>query len=132
MTTTLGAGLDYIDLQFLGERNIIASGLLSGREGVAIVDPGPSTTLPVLKRALTERGVELRDVRAILITHVHLDHAGATGSLVRECPNAMVFVHEIGAPHMANPSQADRQRLAALWRRHGAVVGRGAAGPCRA
>ena len=120
MRNALGVGLDYIDLQFLGERNIIASGLISGREGVAIVDPGPSTTLPALKGALAERGIELRDVRALLITHIHLDHAGATGSLLRDCPNATVFVHEIGAPHMVDPSKL----LASASRLYGADMDR--------
>jgi glyoxylase-like metal-dependent hydrolase (beta-lactamase superfamily II) len=101
----LGAGLDYFDLRFLGEPEIIATGLLSGREGVALIDPGPSTTLDTLKAAVAGRGISLSDVRAILLTHIHLDHAGATGSLLRECPNATVFVHEVGAPHLVDPSK---------------------------
>ena len=101
----LGAGLDYFDLRFLGEPGIIATGLLLGREGAALVDPGPSTTLAVLKQALTDRGLTLGDVRAILLTHIHLDHAGATGSLAAECPSAVVFVHEAGAPHLSDPSK---------------------------
>jgi glyoxylase-like metal-dependent hydrolase (beta-lactamase superfamily II) len=118
--TPLGVGLDYFDLKFLGEAQIIAAGLLSGREGVAIVDPGPSTTLPVLKAALADRGVGLADVRALLVTHIHLDHAGAAGSLVAECPNAMVYVHEIGAPHLADPSKL----LASASRLYGADMER--------
>ena len=101
----LGAGLDYIDLRFLGEPEIIASGLLMGRDGVAIVDPGPSTTLETLRSALLFRGSSVADIRAILLTHIHLDHAGATGSLMAECPQATVFVHEAGAPHLADPSR---------------------------
>jgi glyoxylase-like metal-dependent hydrolase (beta-lactamase superfamily II) len=101
----LGAGLDYIDLRFLGEPGIIATGLIAGREGVAIVDPGPSTTLATLKAALAARGAALADVRAILLTHIHLDHAGATGTLLPDCPAATVFVHEVGAPHLADPSK---------------------------
>lgn len=102
---SLGAGLDYFDLRFLGEPGIIATGLLSGHEGIAVVDPGPSTTLNTLKEAVAGRGISLSDVRAILLTHIHLDHAGATGSLLRECPNATVFVHEVGAPHLVDPSK---------------------------
>jgi glyoxylase-like metal-dependent hydrolase (beta-lactamase superfamily II) len=101
----LGAGLDYIDLRFLGEPGIIATGLIAGREGVAIVDPGPSTTLATLKAALAARGAALADVRAILLTHIHLDHAGATGTLLPDCPAATVFVHEVGAPHLADPAK---------------------------
>ena len=105
MTTPLGAGLDYFDLNFLGHPEVIATGLLSGRDGVALIDPGPSTTLATLEQALASRGIALGDVRAVLLTHIHLDHAGATGSLLDECPNATVYVHEIGAPHLADPSK---------------------------
>jgi glyoxylase-like metal-dependent hydrolase (beta-lactamase superfamily II) len=101
----LGAGLDYFDLKFLGEPGIIATGLLTGREGVALIDPGPSTTLPALRSALAARGASMDDVRAILLTHIHLDHAGAAGTLAAECRHATVFVHEAGAPHLADPSR---------------------------
>jgi glyoxylase-like metal-dependent hydrolase (beta-lactamase superfamily II) len=103
--TTLGTGLDYFDLRFLDQPGIIATGLVSGREGVAIIDPGPSTTLASLKQGLELRGMTFGDVRAILLTHIHLDHAGATGSLTALCPSARVFTHEIGAPHLADPSK---------------------------
>ena len=102
---TLAAGLDYVDLEFQGNPGIIATGILHGSQGVALVDPGPSTTLPVLTKALTDRGFAPADVRTILLTHIHLDHAGATGSLIEACPYAEVFVHERGAPHMADPSK---------------------------
>lgn len=105
MTERLGVGLDYFDLKFLGEPGIIATGLLTGPDGVALIDPGPSTTLPVLKAALAERGASLADVRGILLTHIHLDHAGATGTLLAECPGATVYVHEVGAPHLVDPSK---------------------------
>jgi glyoxylase-like metal-dependent hydrolase (beta-lactamase superfamily II) len=101
----LGAGLDFIDLEFLGQTGIIASVLLHGADGVAIIDPGPSTTLPALERGLKARGFSFQDVRAILLTHIHLDHAGATGALMERCPGAQVFVHERGAPHMVDPSK---------------------------
>jgi len=102
---TLGAGLDYFDLKFLGEPEIIATGLLTGPDGVAIVDPGPSTTLATLKSEVAARGARLADIRAILLTHIHLDHAGATGTLLQECPGAEVFVHEAGAAHLTDPSK---------------------------
>jgi len=102
---TLGAGVDYFDLRFLGSPGIIATGLLSGRDGVALIDPGPSTTLTTLRSAVAERGVAASDVRAILLTHIHLDHAGATGTLVGTFPNAVVFVHETGVPHLVDPSK---------------------------
>lgn len=101
----LAAGLDYIDLQFLGAPEIIATAVIHGPSGVALVDPGPSTTLATLRSGLARKGFAVSDVRQILLTHIHLDHAGAAGSLVKENPSIHVFVHEIGAPHMADPSR---------------------------
>ena len=100
---TLTSGVSYIDLQFLGVPRIIATAVLHGPGGVALVDPGPSSTLPALRAALAAAGMSIADVREIVLTHIHLDHAGATGTLVRENPAMRVYVHERGAPHMAEP-----------------------------
>ncbi len=100
----LAAGLDYIDVDFLGKPGLIATGVLHGAAGVALVDPGPTTTLETLVRKLEHKGMALGDVQAILLTHIHLDHAGATGVMIERCPHARVFVHAKGAPHMADPS----------------------------
>jgi glyoxylase-like metal-dependent hydrolase (beta-lactamase superfamily II) len=101
----LAAGVSYCDLQFQSRPRIVAAALLHGAGGAAIVDPGPSSTLPVLHAALAASGLSMRDVTALLLTHIHLDHAGATGSLVRENPDVRVYVHERGAPHMVDPSK---------------------------
>jgi glyoxylase-like metal-dependent hydrolase (beta-lactamase superfamily II) len=122
MTKALhSAVFSYVDLNFLGRPAIIATAVLASPSGVALVDPGPSTTLPTLLGALRQRGIELRDVRQLLLTHIHLDHAGATGTLLRDNPAIDVFVHERGAPHVIDPSRllssaerlygADMQRL---------------------
>jgi glyoxylase-like metal-dependent hydrolase (beta-lactamase superfamily II) len=103
--TTPATGLDYIDLNFLGHPEIIATAILQGAGGVALVDPGPSTTLETLRASLARRGIALGDVRQLLLTHIHLDHAGVTGSLVKANPAIEVFVHERGAPHMIDPSK---------------------------
>jgi len=105
VSSPLSSGLDYIDLTFLGEPGIIATALLHGPLGVALIDPGPSTTLPGLKKMLAAKGFALTDVRAILLTHIHLDHAGGTGTLLADCPHASVYVHERGAPHLVDPSK---------------------------
>jgi len=103
--TALGPGLDYVDLRFLGHTGVLATGILHGAEGVALVDPGPSTTLQTLERELASRGFDARDVRAILLTHIHLDHAGVSGSLTARCPNARVYVHANGARHLVDPTR---------------------------
>lgn len=87
---------------------------------MALVDPGPSSTLPMLRRHLLESGIGIGDVAAVLLTHIHLDHAGATGTLVRENPRLRVYVHESGARHMADPSKL----LASASRVYGDVMER--------
>jgi glyoxylase-like metal-dependent hydrolase (beta-lactamase superfamily II) len=101
----LAAGLDYVDLHFRGRPELIATAVLHGTAGVALVDPGPSTTLPTLEAELERKGIRLRSVGQILLTHIHLDHAGATGTILERYPNIDVFVHARGAPHLADPSK---------------------------
>ncbi|HMH39650.1 MAG TPA: MBL fold metallo-hydrolase [Gaiellaceae bacterium] len=100
-------GPDPLDLMHQGADRVIASYLLETNDGLALFDCGPSTCLPRLKAALLERGVELGDVRHLLLSHIHLDHAGAAGVLVREHPQLHVHVSEIGAPHLADPSRLE-------------------------
>jgi glyoxylase-like metal-dependent hydrolase (beta-lactamase superfamily II) len=101
----LAPGLSYTDLNFLGVPRVIATGVLQGPDGIALVDPGPSTTLPALEAALGRIGAGVGDVTALLLTHIHLDHAGASGTLVARNPRIRVFVHERGAPHLIDPSK---------------------------
>jgi glyoxylase-like metal-dependent hydrolase (beta-lactamase superfamily II) len=117
---TLAAGLDYVDLDFLGVPEIIATAVLHGPSGVALIDPGPSTTLDNLRSSLGRMGIDLGDVRQILLTHIHLDHAGATGSMVRQNPAIEVYVHERGAPHMIDPAKL----LASAGRLYGVDMNR--------
>jgi glyoxylase-like metal-dependent hydrolase (beta-lactamase superfamily II) len=96
---------DFIDLQFRGSPRVIATAILQGADGVTVIDPGPTSCLPVLESGLRERGLALRDVRALLLTHIHLDHAGASGTIIERVPLARVYVHERGAPHMIDPAK---------------------------
>jgi glyoxylase-like metal-dependent hydrolase (beta-lactamase superfamily II) len=98
-------GLSYVDLHFRGVPRIIATGVLQGPGGVALVDPGPSTTLQALEAGLSSGGLRLDDVDTVLLTHIHLDHAGSVGRLVRQYPDLTVYVHERGAPHLIDPSR---------------------------
>jgi glyoxylase-like metal-dependent hydrolase (beta-lactamase superfamily II) len=117
---SLAAGLGYVDLNFLGVPEIIATAVLHGASGVALIDPGPSTTLDNLKASLQRRNISVADVRQVLLTHIHLDHAGVTGTLVRENPAIEVFVHERGAPHLIDPAKL----LASAGRLYGADMER--------
>jgi glyoxylase-like metal-dependent hydrolase (beta-lactamase superfamily II) len=117
---SLAAGLGYVDLNFLGVPEIIATAVLHGASGVALIDPGPSTTLDNLKASLQRRNISVADVRQVLLTHIHLDHAGVTGTLVRENPAIEVLVHERGAPHLIDPAKL----LASAGRLYGADMER--------
>src|SRR5581483_280131 len=96
------------DLQHLGHAGEIASYLVETADGPALVDCGHSTNVDALRAGLAARGVALEDVRHLLLTHIHLDHAGAAGVLVREQPALRVHVSEIGARHLADPSRLER------------------------
>jgi glyoxylase-like metal-dependent hydrolase (beta-lactamase superfamily II) len=117
---TLTHGLSYIDLEFLGVPRVIAAAVLQSAGGVAVIDPGPSTTLEHLRAALGSAGITIADVQALVLTHIHLDHAGATGTLVHENPRVRVYVHERGAPHLADPGKL----LASAARLYGADMDR--------
>jgi glyoxylase-like metal-dependent hydrolase (beta-lactamase superfamily II) len=97
-----------LDLRHLGRERVIGSYLLETEDGRALQDCGPTTCVPELKARLAERDLELSDVRHLLLSHIHLDHAGATGVLVREHPGLQVHVSEVGAPHLVDPSRLER------------------------
>ena len=103
-----------LDTNWLGRPRSIAAVLLESEGHSAIIDPGPASTLARLRESLSEHGLTVADLDAILLTHIHLDHAGATGALVKENPQLQVYVHKIGMLHLADPSKllasADR-----LW-----------------
>ena len=104
---------DPLDLHHQGADRVIATYVLETEDGPALFDCGPSSCLERLHSALRQRGLELQDFRHLLLSHIHLDHAGAAGVLVREHPMLQVHVSEIGAPHLADPSrlEASTRRL---------------------
>ena len=96
--------LQTIDLRFQDQPRIIASYALRGPSGVALVETGPASTYANLKAGLQALDINLSQVSDILVTHIHLDHAGAAGWLARES-GATVHVHAVGAPHLADPTR---------------------------
>lgn len=110
-----------VDLHFQGVPGVISSFVLPTEGGVAVVDPGPGRTLPTLEAGLRALGFGLEDVRHVLLTHIHLDHAGAAGEIV-ERSGGRVYVHERGAAHLARPArllasagQIYGEHMDALW-----------------
>jgi glyoxylase-like metal-dependent hydrolase (beta-lactamase superfamily II) len=96
MSASISAEPELIDLRHLGRERVIGA----WRVGEVIVDPGPGSCLRTLLPRLEER-----PPRTIALTHIHLDHAGATGALLRRFPDAEVWVHERGAPHLIDPTR---------------------------
>jgi glyoxylase-like metal-dependent hydrolase (beta-lactamase superfamily II) len=114
---TVDADPELIDLMHLGRAHVIGA----WRVGDVIVDPGPSSCLPTLLPQL-----EREPPQVLALTHIHLDHAGAAGSLLRRFPELEVWVHERGAPHLIDPgkllSSATRLYGADMERRWGEVL----------
>lgn len=113
---------EILDLNFMGREQVIASFLLLGGDSAAIVETGPTTCLDSLTAGLKAHGVAFEDVRQVFLTHIHLDHAGASGHLAELLPNATFYVHEVGYPHLVDPSKllksATRiygERMDELW-----------------
>jgi glyoxylase-like metal-dependent hydrolase (beta-lactamase superfamily II) len=97
-----------IDLLHMGHERTIASYVVDTDDGPALFDCGPATTIEALKAGLDRHGLRLTDVRHLLLSHIHLDHAGAAGVLVREHPDLRVHVSPVGAPHLVDPSRLER------------------------
>jgi glyoxylase-like metal-dependent hydrolase (beta-lactamase superfamily II) len=95
--------ISTLDLKFMGKEQAIAAYLVPHRDGVALVESGPGSTLGALGQALAEHGYKFQDVTHVFLTHIHLDHAGASGYLALQ--GATILVHPLGAPHMLNPQK---------------------------
>ncbi len=95
-----------IDLLHLGRPFVIGTYLLPGEE-LAIIDCGPTVCVDTLVAGLAANGLALDDVRHLLLTHIHLDHAGGAGALVARHPGLQVHVHSIGAPHLVDPQRLE-------------------------
>jgi len=102
------SGPEPIDLLHKGVAHSVACYTLDTDDGPALFDCGPAVTIDTLKAALAARGMQLTDIRHLLLSHIHLDHAGAAGVLVREHPSLQVHVSEIGAPHLVDPERLER------------------------
>src|SRR6476620_9885168 len=100
--------LRLIDLHFAGRERAIGVYVVETDDGLALFDCGPTSTLPALHTGLAAHGLELSDVRHLLLSHIHLDHAGAAGPLARAHPELTVWVSDVGAPHLVDPSRLER------------------------
>ena len=92
-----------LDLNFQGRPHAIASYLIRYADGAVLIESGPGSTLNALQSALAKEGLSPRHVTHVLLTHIHLDHAGAAGWLAQQ--GAKIYVHRVGAPHLLNPEK---------------------------
>jgi glyoxylase-like metal-dependent hydrolase (beta-lactamase superfamily II) len=100
----VAAGIELLDTGMAGQRELNAVYLLPGDEPT-LLEAGPAADSDVIVSALTRRGVGPNDLAHVVVTHIHLDHAGGAGSLLRRFPSADVWVHERGAVHLADPAR---------------------------
>jgi glyoxylase-like metal-dependent hydrolase (beta-lactamase superfamily II) len=100
--------LRIIDLHFGERAHAIGVYVVDTNDGLALFDCGPTSTLPALEQGLAELGLELSDIRHLLLSHIHLDHAGAAGTIVERQPELTVWVSPVGAPHLVDPSRLER------------------------
>jgi glyoxylase-like metal-dependent hydrolase (beta-lactamase superfamily II) len=112
--TKLEEHISLIDVETCGFKNFIASYVLKGKD-VAIIETGPTSSVPNLLASLQKLKVRPEDVVYVAISHIHLDHGGGAGSLIKSLPNARVIVHQRGAPHLINPEK--------LWQQSKEVLG---------
>jgi glyoxylase-like metal-dependent hydrolase (beta-lactamase superfamily II) len=100
--------LRVVDLNFGASPESIGVYLVDTDDGPALFDCGPSSTIEALETGLAANGLALTDVRHLLLSHIHLDHAGAAGSLVRKSPELTVWVSPVGRAHLIDPSRLER------------------------
>ena len=105
-----------LDLHYQGKPNVTVAYLVVGPGGPVLVETGPGSTLKTLHARLAEFGYVPQDIKHLLVTHIHLDHAGAAGWWAQQ--GTQIYVHHLGAPHLIDPSKL-RQRHPHLWRPHG-------------
>jgi len=104
-----------IDLNPKGIRKFIASYILRG-EKTAIIECGPTSSTENLLEGLEKLGVEREEISYVMVSHIHLDHGGGAGALLKHLPNARLIVHPRGLPHLANPQK--------LWSQSRQVLGK--------
>lgn len=113
-TKEIGENLFLIDLETGGFKNAFCSYVIKGAKSI-IIETGPTSSIPNLLLGLKELKIETSEVEYVAITHVHIDHGGGAGALLKALPNAKVLIHPKGVPHLVNPEK--------LWQQSQIVLG---------
>jgi len=101
----LGQGRQLLDLDFRDTEGLVASYLLPEDEGYTLIETGPSTCRAALLAAVDRAGVAPSEIRHVFVTHIHLDHSGGLGAVSDSLPNATFYAHEVGVPHLVDPTR---------------------------
>jgi glyoxylase-like metal-dependent hydrolase (beta-lactamase superfamily II) len=112
-------GVFLLDHHFRGSPGVIASYLIADNGALTLIETGPASTLETLLAGIRQAGFDPEDIERVVVTHIHLDHAGGAGSLLRVLPRARLYVHPVGAPHMIDPAKL----MASATRIYGDLMG---------
>lgn len=113
-TKQIGRNLYQVELDTGGIEQLICSYINAGPNPV-LVESGPTNSIPNLLSGIDELGIKREDIKYVAVTHIHLDHGGGVGTLLKHLPNAKVLVHPRGAPHLIDPER--------LWPSSQSVLG---------
>lgn len=113
-TKQIGKNLHQVELDTGGIKQLICSYIITGPNPV-LVESGPTNSIPNLLSGIDELGIKREDIQYVAVTHIHLDHGGGAGTLLKYLPNAKVLVHPRGAPHLIDPER--------LWPSSQSVLG---------
>jgi glyoxylase-like metal-dependent hydrolase (beta-lactamase superfamily II) len=114
-TAQIGKNLYLIDLETGGYKNFIGSYVIKTVKKTILIESGPTSSIPNLLSGLAELKIQPKDVDIVAITHIHLDHGGGAGTLLKHLPNAQILVHPRGVPHIVDPEK--------LWLSSKSVLG---------
>ena len=98
-------GVFLLDHHFRGSPGVIGSYLVSDGDALTLIETGPTSTMETLLAGVRQAGFDPDQIRDIIVTHIHLDHAGGAGALLRRLPRARLHVHPVGAPHLIDPAK---------------------------
>ena len=112
-------GIFLLDHHFRGSPGVIASYLVADGDALTLVETGPASTMETLLAGVRQAGFDPEQIGDIVVTHIHLDHAGGAGALLRRLPRARLHVHPVGAPHLIDPAKL----MASATRIYGDLMG---------
>jgi glyoxylase-like metal-dependent hydrolase (beta-lactamase superfamily II) len=119
LATEVEPGVFLLDHHFRGSPGVIASYLVADGDALTLIETGPASTMTTLLAGVRQAGFDPEQIERVVVTHIHLDHAGGAGALLRKLPRARLYVHPVGAPHLVDPAKL----MASATRIYGDLMG---------